>query len=67
MAKKKLPQAGQEPVEAVESGRTCPDKGHDNRSLPGGKDIMQKICHKFGVSLGKQVIPRDFNADLERP
>jgi hypothetical protein len=51
MAKKKLPQAGQEPVEAVESGRSGPDTGHDTRSMRGGKDIMQKNCHNFAVSL----------------
>jgi hypothetical protein len=50
-SKKKLPQAGQEPVEAVESERSGPDTGHDTRFAEPGKDIMQKICHNFAERL----------------
>jgi hypothetical protein len=32
---KKLPQAGQEPVEAVESRRICPDALHGSREVLG--------------------------------
>jgi hypothetical protein len=39
---KKLPQAGQEPVEAVESERSGPDTPHDTRTGADGKDIAQK-------------------------
>jgi hypothetical protein len=50
-AKKKLPQAGQEPVEAVESERSGPDTGYHTRFAGLGKDIMQKICHNFAERL----------------
>jgi hypothetical protein len=39
---KKLPQAGQEPVEAVESGRIGPDTTYDTRRRQPRKDIMRK-------------------------
>jgi hypothetical protein len=45
--KKKLPQAGQEPVEAVESRHICPDRPHINRKLPAGQRYSAKIFPHF--------------------
>jgi hypothetical protein len=44
---KKLPQAGQEPVEAVESEHIRPDAPHDTRILQGRKDIPLKNLPHF--------------------
>jgi hypothetical protein len=44
---KKLPQAGQEPVEAVESGHSNPDACYANRKNRGGKDIMREKLRYF--------------------
>jgi hypothetical protein len=42
---KKLPQAGQEPVEAVESRRICPDALHSSEKLHGRQRYSDKNSH----------------------
>jgi hypothetical protein len=44
---KKLPQAGQEPVEAVESERIRPDAPYDTRISQRRKDIPLKNLPQF--------------------
>jgi hypothetical protein len=67
---KKLPQAGQEPVEAVESRRIRPDAPYDTRIIHLGKDIPRKICDisaRSPAGSGKTVGGRVRRPALARP
>jgi hypothetical protein len=58
--KKKLPQAGQEPVEAVESRHISPDGAHLNRSWAGTQRYSAKIFPHFSGTWMDWGISRHF-------
>jgi hypothetical protein len=58
--KKKLPQAGQEPVEAVESRHISPDGAHLTRSRAATQRYSAKIFRHFTTIWRNWEIPRRF-------